>query len=53
MTVENVGGGNKRTFNADMVLVATGRRPFTDGLGAKELGINFNKFGQILINSTW
>jgi dihydrolipoamide dehydrogenase len=34
-------------FDADCVLVATGRRPFTEGLGLKELGIETEKGGQI------
>jgi len=28
-----------------MVIVAMGRRPYTKGLGALELGIKFNNFG--------
>jgi dihydrolipoamide dehydrogenase len=45
VTVEDVGGGNARTFTSDMVLVSMGRRPFVEGLGAKELGVKFNKWG--------
>ncbi len=45
VTVEDVGGGNPRTYTGDMVLVSMGRRPYTEGLGAKELGVKFNKWG--------
>ena len=36
-----------------MVLCAMGRRPFTTGLGAEELGIKFTDRGQIDINKNW
>ncbi len=32
-------GGKTQTIQADYLLVATGRRPVTDGLGAEELGL--------------
>jgi len=35
------------SLDADVVLVATGRRPFTDGLGAEELGVTMSPRGQI------
>ena len=35
---------------ADIVLVATGRRPYTDGLGLEEAGIETNKAGQIVLH---
>ena len=35
------------TIDADTVLVATGRRPFTDGLGLGALGIEMSERGQI------
>ncbi|MEM9584555.1 MAG: dihydrolipoyl dehydrogenase [Pseudomonadota bacterium] len=33
--------------DADIVLVATGRRPYTDGLGLEALGVTLSKRGQI------
>tara|TARA_R110002074_G_C12530968_1_gene664908 strand:+ start:1530 stop:2918 length:1389 start_codon:yes stop_codon:yes gene_type:complete len=37
-------------IKADIVLVATGRRPFTDGLGLDALGVEKEPRGQIRIN---
>ena len=38
---------SEHSLDADCVLVATGRRPFTEGLGLKELGIETARGGQI------
>ncbi len=35
----------------DAVLVAIGRRPYTDGLGAKEVGVALDEKGRVKINS--
>ena len=35
------------SLDADVVLVATGRKPFTDGLGIEALGLEMTKRGQI------
>ena len=40
-------------IDADTVLVATGRKPFTDGLGLAELGIEISERGQIKTDSHW
>ena len=32
------------------MLVAVGRRPYTDGLGARELGVAFDERGRITVN---
>jgi dihydrolipoamide dehydrogenase len=36
--------------DADVVLVAVGRRPFTEGLGARELGVACDERGRIVVN---
>jgi dihydrolipoamide dehydrogenase len=38
---------SERSMDADTVLVATGRRPFTDGLGLDALGVEMSDRGQI------
>ena len=38
---------SEHKIEADCVLVATGRKPFTEGLGLDELGIELTKRGQI------
>ncbi len=41
------GGGAAETIEADVVLVATGRRPYTDGLGLKEAGVEMDERGRV------
>ena len=38
---------------ADVVLVATGRKPYTDGLGLKDLGVETTKGGQVETDGGW
>ena len=40
-------------LEADVVLVATGRKPFTDGLGLEALGIELTQRGQIKTDAHW
>ena len=41
---------SEHTVEADVVLVATGRRPYTAGLGLEALGVEMTKRGQIATN---
>ncbi len=41
-------GKKAEEIDTDIILVATGRRPFTDGLNLKKVGIELNQFGQIM-----
>lgn len=49
LTVEDAAGGNSREMTADIVLVATGRRPFTEGLGLENIGLELDKMGRVPI----
>ncbi|MEL6887571.1 MAG: dihydrolipoyl dehydrogenase [Pseudomonadota bacterium] len=39
--------------DADVVLVATGRKPYTDGLGLAALGVEMSDRGQIKVDAHW
>ena len=41
------GGGEAETLAADIVLVAIGRRPYTEGLGLAEVGVEFDERGRV------
>jgi dihydrolipoamide dehydrogenase len=45
--VEPVKGGDPQTLAADYVLVAIGRRPFTEGLGLEAAGVSVDRRGFI------
>jgi dihydrolipoamide dehydrogenase len=45
--VEPAAGGAAETLEADVVLVAIGRVPFTDGLGLKEAGVALDNRGRV------
>ncbi len=49
--VEPAAGGEAETLVADVLLVAVGRRPFTEGLGARELGVAFDERGRIVVDA--
>ena len=50
VTFEPAKGGAAETVEADAVLVATGRRPFTDGLGLAEAGVALDERGRVAID---
>lgn len=50
VTIEPVKGGAQQTLTSDVLLIATGRRPYTDKLNAEKIGLNMNKRGQIEID---
>ncbi|TIP03080.1 MAG: dihydrolipoyl dehydrogenase [Mesorhizobium sp.] len=47
VTFEPVKGGATETIEADVVLVATGRRPYADILGLKEAGVEIDERGRV------
>ncbi|WP_170772563.1 dihydrolipoyl dehydrogenase [Ruegeria lacuscaerulensis] len=44
---------SEHMIEADTVLVATGRKPFSDGLGLDALGVEMTPRGQIKVGSDW
>lgn len=47
LTVEPASGGAAEKLSADIVLVAVGRKPYTDGLGLQEAGVALDERGRI------
>ena len=46
-------GDEEKTVETDTVLVATGRKPYTDGLGLDALGVETTERGQIRTDEHW
>jgi dihydrolipoamide dehydrogenase len=44
---------SEHVIDADTVLVATGRKPFTDGLGLDALGVALTPRGQVQVDAHW
>jgi len=51
VTFEPVKGGGAETIDADVVLVATGRAPFADGLGLAEAGVALDERGRVKVDA--
>jgi len=47
LTLEPAKGGAAETLEADIVLVAVGRRPFTQGLGLDKIGVALDEKGRV------
>jgi dihydrolipoamide dehydrogenase len=50
-TVEPAKGGAAETIEADIVLVATGRVPYTEGLGLDEAGVKKDNRGRVVVDA--
>ena len=50
VTIEPAQGGESETLEADVVLVAIGRVPFTDGLGLPEAGVALDNRGRVTVD---
>ena len=50
VAVEPAAGGKAETLEADVVLVAIGRMPYTEGLGLAEAGVATDNKGRVIIN---
>lgn len=53
LELEKSSGGSPETLEADVVLVATGRRPYTEGLGLERAGVNMDERGRIKVDSSF
>lgn len=51
--VENVKTGKTETLEADVLLVAVGRRPYTEGLGLENIGIDADEKGRLVIDQEY
>jgi len=49
--VEPAKGGAAETIEADVILVATGRVPYTDGLGLDEVGVKKDERGRVAVDA--
>ena len=48
--VEPAAGGDAETLEADVVLVAIGRTPFTEGLGLEAVGVEKDNRGRVVVD---
>jgi dihydrolipoamide dehydrogenase len=51
LTLEPAKGGAPEEMKADVVLVAVGRRPYTEGLGLAETGIALDERGRVKVDA--
>ncbi|MGJ4940799.1 dihydrolipoyl dehydrogenase [Bradyrhizobium sp. HKCCYLS1011] len=49
-TIEPAAGGSAETIEADVVLIAIGRVPYTEGLGLQEAGVILDNRGRVQID---
>jgi dihydrolipoamide dehydrogenase len=50
VTVEPAKGGTAETVEADVVLVAIGRVPYTEGLGLQQAGVKLDERGRVIVD---
>lgn len=50
---ESAKGGKEETLDADVVLVAVGRRPYTEGLNLEAIGAEVDNKGRIVVDSQY
>lgn len=53
LSVDSVKGGKEETLEAETVLVAIGRRPYTQGLGLENVGLELDERGRVIIDSEY
>lgn len=53
LTYEALADGKQGSIKADVVLVSTGRKPFSNGLGCEEAGIEKDPQGRVKVDGHW
>jgi dihydrolipoamide dehydrogenase len=53
LTVEPAKGGDAEQVKAEVVLVAIGRKPYTEGLGLEDVGVETDDRGRVAIDDHW
>ncbi|KAI9147882.1 dihydrolipoyl dehydrogenase precursor [Paramyrothecium foliicola] len=53
LEVDAAKGGKAESMEADVVLVAIGRRPYTGGLGLENIGMELDERGRVIIDSEY
>ncbi|HEX6837503.1 MAG TPA: dihydrolipoyl dehydrogenase, partial [Polyangia bacterium] len=53
LTLEPAQGGAKEELTADVVLVAIGRRPYTEGLGLEAIGVVVDNKGRVKVDENF
>jgi dihydrolipoamide dehydrogenase len=53
LQLEPAKGGERESLAADVVLVAIGRRPFTNGLGLDEIGVARDPAGRVTVDASF
>jgi len=51
IVVEDIKAGKKKELEADIVLVSTGRKPYTEELHPEKAGVKLDKYGRVEINN--
>ena len=53
LTLEPAAGGAKKTIQAEVVLLAIGRRPYTEGLGLDKVGVKLDERGRVAVGKNF
>lgn len=53
LTVESAAGGKAEKINAEVVLMAIGRKPYVEGLGLDKVGVELDERGRIKTDETF
>ncbi len=51
--LESVSGGDADRLKCDKVLVAVGRKPYTEGLGLSDIGVKLDEQGRVEVNGNF